>query len=385
MLALDASISWLGVLMGQRYRLAQGPDTRSNIYILGVAESGAGKDWQRKCIKRLAHELGILDYVSEEARSDAGIQAQVWRCNATLYLIDEVGAYLEAVLNSRGSNPFFARVMDKFTTLWSSADSVVPQGDKAEAKNPDVAQMDIVQPCVGIFGTKVPGRLWRALGSGNFEDGSIPRFLLFDVGDHLPNRNREAGDLVSGIDTILADCWAILAMGEEPTEVAVATARELVRQPIVPGERGGFEARPKMTPQPCTVGFDPEARKLDDGAADFEDALLRQHKGKPTAAVVARYYEQVQRLSLIAAVAADPSEPVVRVEHVRWAEAVVRWSVGRMLEAVGQNVADTREEADHKKVLDIVRKLSQAQPPEADGWVPLWPAPIGWSGVNVSA
>jgi hypothetical protein len=79
MLALGAAICWYGTLMGQHYRLVDGPDTRSAIYVLAVAESGAGKDHPRKCAKEVVMAMDLGDCLGEEIRSDAGIHNSVYR------------------------------------------------------------------------------------------------------------------------------------------------------------------------------------------------------------------------------------------------------------------------------------------------------------------
>jgi hypothetical protein len=63
--------------------------------------------------------------------------------------------------------------MDKLTTFWSSADSIVKGPDRAEHRDPNAIREDINQPCVSVYGSTVPLRLWGALGRGNFSDGSI--------------------------------------------------------------------------------------------------------------------------------------------------------------------------------------------------------------------
>ena len=55
-LAVAASVSFLGSLIGCKYQTETG--IRSNVYVVGIAESGAGKDHARKIIKKLAHQAG---------------------------------------------------------------------------------------------------------------------------------------------------------------------------------------------------------------------------------------------------------------------------------------------------------------------------------------
>jgi hypothetical protein len=369
MLSLGAALVWYGTLLGQRYRLADGPDTRSAIYILAVAESGAGKDHPRKCVKEVAMAMGFGDYLGEEVRSDAGIHSAVYRQNCIVYLIDEIGAFVEAVLRSRDSNVFFARIMDKLTTFWSSADSIVKGPHRAEHRDPTAVREDINQPCVGVYGSTVPQRLWSVLSSGNFTDGSIPRFLLFDAGGFIPIRNKNAGNRQNGLAEIVGDAWAVATGGDrEPPLLRQAIETSRVQQPL---------SVDKLSPPPrkadptlVDVHFDPAALAYDDAIGDFGELLKKQHIGKPSAAVVARYYEHVRRVTLVAAVADNPEEPVVKLAHVRWAEELVRWSVARMVSALADNVAENEHERAMNRVVAAVRALVQAEPRRfKDGWV----------------
>ena len=62
LLSLGASIALVGALMGHRYKLLEGPDTRSNIMILALAASGSGKDHPRRCVLSALHEAGLGQY-----------------------------------------------------------------------------------------------------------------------------------------------------------------------------------------------------------------------------------------------------------------------------------------------------------------------------------
>jgi hypothetical protein len=49
-LALGAAICLVGAVAGRRYRTPT--DLRSNLYAIGIADSGGGKDHARRCAKR---------------------------------------------------------------------------------------------------------------------------------------------------------------------------------------------------------------------------------------------------------------------------------------------------------------------------------------------
>jgi hypothetical protein len=56
-LALGASLCAIGALMGRKYRTES--NTRSNLYVVGIAESGAGKNHSRVVINELFRKAGL--------------------------------------------------------------------------------------------------------------------------------------------------------------------------------------------------------------------------------------------------------------------------------------------------------------------------------------
>jgi hypothetical protein len=80
-LSLGACLCLFGTLAGQRYRLVNGQDTRSNVYVFAVAESSAGKDHPRKCVKDVLTRMRLTSYFGEELRSDAALHNATWRVN----------------------------------------------------------------------------------------------------------------------------------------------------------------------------------------------------------------------------------------------------------------------------------------------------------------
>ena len=376
MLTLGAGLCLFGTLMGQRYRLVGGgPDTRSNLYVFAVAESAAGKDHPRKCAKAVLTKMRLYDYFGEELRSDAALHNATWRTNVCVYLIDEIGSFVEAVLNSRGASPFYTQIMSKLTTFWSSADQLVKEPVKADVRDEDHEYKNIDQPCVSVYGSTVPHRLWEAIGSGNFSDGSIPRFLLFNAGNIIPRRNKDALDRRAGLEAIAADAWEIMTRGNRsPTLEDMKRAADETRLPPLEeveevdddGKKSTKSVRPeKPEPNLTDVGFEADALAYQDTVADLKDKLAQEHAGRPTGAVVGRLWEQVRRVALIAAVADNPQSPVVKLAHVQWADKVVRWSIAHMLHAVDKHVADTPLEAKSKKVLNIIRDEAAKA---SDGW-----------------
>ena len=156
----------------------------------------------------------------------------------------------------------------------------------------------------------------------------------------------------------------------KPNELSIAVAKVLPTMPEpVEGDFGKWEQPDKDEPNPLPVHFEPDALEYRDCVGFTQDTLLRQHLGNAAAgAILARLAEHVNRVVLIAAVADNPAQPVVKMQHIVWAERLVRWCIGNMLAAAEKHVADSEHEAEHKRVLEAVQRLGQG---ERDGWVPM--------------
>lgn len=356
-LALGASICALGALMGQKYRLEH-PDTRSGVYIIAVADSGGGKDHPRAMVKKAFRAAGLGDFMAEEPASGAGLLAGLYRHNCRVYLIDEFGQFVQAVMNPRSTSSHRRDIMTRLTTLWSSTTGVMLGVERAELRHDDGRREDIDQPCACVYGSTVPAPFWAAFQSGNVADGSLARFLLFESEDSYPDRNEVLEDPDDRLEEIAACLRRIVVgpKGDPDDPVSLASAIGAVRQPFVDVPGGRRQPGVKPSPRPETVPLDEAAAEEDRAVADEDLVLKRAHAGKATSSIVARFHEHVRRLALIAAVSDDAAEPVVRAKHVAWAAATVRHCMARMLDGVERFVADTEHEARLKRVLDVIRR-----------------------------
>lgn len=350
-LALGAALTFLGSLAGQRWKLDR-PDTRSNIYVVALAGSGSGKEHPRSMIKMLCAEAGLKDFISEDVASSSGMFAQLYRHNCRVYLIDELGHFISGVFGKNTAH-YRADIMTKLTTLWSSAHTYLQGQERSELREESGKRQDIDQPCVCVYGSTVPERFWEAIASGAISDGSMARWLVMPVAEDYPERNRAPADPRAGMPSV--PVLRFLTGVAEPDTFAVAAALAAVQQPPgTRGPKGELIPAKKATPQPQVVPSTDDADAYNDRLADDGHALKREHAGKPTAAVAARWHEHIRRVALVAAVADNPVFPVLTVAHLMWARELVDWCVCRMLAGVREYVADSPFEAATKRVLRAI-------------------------------
>jgi hypothetical protein len=333
-LALGAALCLVGTLAGRRY--CTPTDLRSNLYAVGIADSGGGKDHARRCTKRVLLAAHLERYLGgEDLASSAGLLSSLQLHPARLFQLDEFGQFLKLVLAPRA--PFHkAAIWSELTKLYTSAAEPYIGTEYADQKaRPRVT---IEQPCACLWGVTVPGPFWTALEGGALADGSLARFLVFLTEDDYPERNETPAAL------------------EPPTELI--TALQSIAAGAVDHDYGGnlaaiMEANAAI--RPYTVPLTPGAEAAMAVVRREATQKLRAHRGTPATALFGRQAENTAKLALLAAVSRNPARPVTEAHDVLWAARLVEHCIATMLREADRRVADTPAESRVKKVLEVIR------------------------------
>jgi hypothetical protein len=337
-LSLGAAICLVGTIAGRRYRTPT--DLRSNIYAIGIADSGGGKDHARRCVKRAIYAAGLDRYLGgEDLASSAGLLTSLQRHPARLFQVDEFGQFLKQVLAPRAP-AHKASIWSELTKLYTSAAEPYIGTEYADQKTRP--RVTIEQPCACIWGVTVPGPFWQALEGGALADGSMARFLIFLTDEDYPDRNETPAPM-------------------DPPPDLVAALQAIARG--VPGHsHGGNIADAMESSAPIhayTVPLSPDAERAMQAVRHKALDLLRAHRGTYATALFGRYAEHVAKLAMIAAVSRDPAQPVTQASDVAWAAALVEHCIDTLRQDAERFVADTPAHARLKKVLEIIRKAGR--------------------------
>ncbi|WP_223425433.1 PriCT-2 domain-containing protein [Tateyamaria pelophila] len=333
-LAVGASLTALGTLMGRKVRTDS--DLRSNLYVIGLAESGGGKDHARKAIKEMFAQAGFASHLGgERIASGAGLISALTRQPASLFQIDEFGKFMANVVDKHRAPKHLSEIWDLFTELATSAATTFMGAEYADQK--ERPRQDIIQPCACVHGVTAPGPFWESLSTGSLQDGSLARFLVFRSEDDIPDRNRTPRSLRDVPQPLLDALKAIAAAGGS--------------------NRGNLAQTGSATivPAPLLVKMDPSALAVFDDLDLEMTTRQRAAIGTEQGAVLARVWENTAKVALIKAVSADPSAPIIREPDALWARELVAHCIGTLLLQSERHLADTRTEKHHKKVLEIIR------------------------------
>lgn len=335
-LALGAALALVGTLAGRRYRNER--DVRTNIYVVGIADSGGGKENARTRVKQLLFAAGLDRYMGgDEVASGKALLSALAVHPARLFQIDEFGQELHGMLSSKA--PAHRReIWTSMTKLYTSSSTVFLGTEYADQK--ERPRIDLHQPHACVHGTTVPGPFWSALQSGSLSDGSLARFLIFLSPNNYPDAQGRVGITLDPPASLVEACQAI-ALGPHGHNF------------------GDFDTPHGMNAQSQINAYvvpyhDAATRLARELEADQTDAL-RQAQGTAKTAALARVLETAHRVALIRAISRDPQSPVVMEADLWWAFQLVRYCYEASREEIELNVADNQHEADHKKALRIIR------------------------------
>ena len=320
-LALAAAICLQAVLAARKVRDERG--NRTNVYCVGVAPSGAGKDNARKVNKNILFAADLVEHEgNEDLASDAGLVTAVETEPAVLFQIDEFGRFLRTIGDPKKA-PHLFNVLTALMKLYSSADTVFRGKAYADKKRNKVVD----QPCVSVYGTTVPEHFFESLTADSLSDGFIARLLVFESAE-TPARQRAKALSVPEPLKQAAEWWG-------------------AQQP------GGNLF--KEHPRPIVVETTPQAGEVFDALASTVDAEL----GKPDEtgrSLWARAEEKACRLALIYACSANAEKPVIDANAASWACDLSTYLTRRMLYIAHEWVADGVFDARQKRVVRVVRK-----------------------------
>lgn len=334
-LALAAGICALGAVAGRRYRTAT--NLRTNIYAIGVADSGGGKDHARKCLKRVLVEAELTQYLGgEDIASGTAMLTALQRHPAMLFQIDEFGDWLRQVLSERAPT-HKAQIAQRLKTLYSAAGDWVSGTEYADQKaSTGKPREDIFEPHACFYGTTTPGQLWGALsGSGAMEDGLLARFLVFVSPVSYPDPR----------DAIPID----------PPEPLVRAFQAVAHGAGGEGNLSGLMA-PGIRPSPFTVPMTHEAEVAAKALRDEQVKQARKGEGTGANSILARWTENSIKLALIRAVSRNPGNPIINETDIAWGRAVAEHAMRTIMREIDANAAESPFEKLTKKIMKLARR-----------------------------
>lgn len=339
-LALGASLCAVGALMGRKYRTAS--NIRSNLYVVGIAESGAGKNHSRVVINELFCKANLRQYLGgNKIASGSGLLTALMRQPASLFQLDEFGMFLSAATDRKRSPRYICEVLDLMTELYTTSGTTYFGVEYANNKDNN-AHRQLQQPCACVYGTTTPLHFWQALQAANVADGSLARFLILESEEDFPDSN---------------DVFGVI----QPPQGLI--------DKLILIHRGGGKLSGNLTEIGSVDEVLVEPRVVvmtEDAQAVFQvldkDLLqdLRRARGSGRSSILARIEESATKLALIRAVSRDPVNPQIEEEDARWGVMLARHCADLTIREVAARVSENPTESNHKRVLKILQEAGTA-------------------------
>lgn len=341
-LATAAALACMATVCGRRYAHEDG--MRAALYMIGVAESGYGKEAGRQSAIKLLARAGLEQRVGTgDFASETGLVVQLRDCPVRMFPLDEFGRML-AGFTSKNAGSHERQIVSTLMKLWGNAGRDTFLG-KAYAEKPAIR---IEEPHAVLYATTTAEQFWRAVQGSDVVDGVMSRLLIIPVdGARGQWRETSPGD-------------------SEPPKALIDTVKMLAKGPPM-GDLANIDSSESQGTHAVVV-MSPEAQDASTRVRETADALAL--KDPTQLALWRRAHEQTLRLALVAAVSSWPAHidacrlaslepskaPTIQEMDILWAWSIVRWSTRRMCSAVRDLVADSDEERTTLAIIKAARR-----------------------------
>ena len=324
-LALANALALCGAIMGRK--IEGETRLRTNIYCLGLCETGGGKDRSLQVAKKLLMLAGMRGLLPCEDLASATALVNSLKNNPTaLIQIDEIGRFLQSTKDI-AANPHLYEVNTVLLKLFSSANTLYFGKRYADSKR----ETSINQPHVCLYGTSVKQSVLNSLTSENLTDGFVSRLLVFEATDNNPERKRDA-------------------VFDDPAE-------SLIKQIQWWGEYQPGGNLSDLNPQPRMLVDGPGVAELFWDAEDYY--RHQQDLGEPGGALWTRATEHARKLALIWQCSADHEACELTREACEWALELVLHLTHKMIYWAMDCISDSKIGSDKNR---IVRRLKERGP-----------------------
>lgn len=328
-----ASISFLSALYGRRYVGPTGAGL--NVYMIGVAKSGHGKDHPRKAIIALAHECGMAKLIGpNKVTGDTAIEKVVRRRPCFVMPWDEIGIILQGV-TGKNASPWSRSTRDAMLELYSLSTGIWTGKEHADSKT-DSSGDPIYCPTVSILGMSTPTEFYAGLTETNLKDGMVGRMTVI-VSEERPKR-QDVSPLLTVPQNLKEAIKAAGLVAPGGSKLAQQSWHSYAQKPILHAAEWGDGAKKRWT--------DIETWQLD--LTDDQP----EHVG-----VVGRTAEQTIKIATIKAISRDPVKPIVTLGDVEWGYSVVQHSLDAIEEGVRKYMYGSDFEALHKRCLEVIENF----------------------------
>lgn len=325
--AIVAALGMLAGICGKAWTI---PQSGLNLYIILVARSAIGKESMHLGISSLMkaamqHNVKVGNYIdfNEYVSGPALVKA----CAVTPCFVNvngEWGRKLQRLAGDDRDGPL-QTLRTQMTNLYQkSGPSSIAGGMSYSAKDNNVSSVDGVS--YSMIGETTPGTFYKALTDSMMEDGFLSRFLIIDYDGARPDENEYRIDKP---DEELAQYIAYLAGQAE----------------VITGSLDGHHQ----------VGRTDDAGELMKQFNKRCDTEINATDDESRRQMWNRAALKSMRIAALLAVADNYMNPVITVEHVAWAQDVVKRDVAMMRKRLDNGDVGENDASRERKIVTVMK------------------------------
>lgn len=326
-LALMSTLVSLGAIFGRRYALDV-MNTRTNIAVIALAESGDGKDTAPKRLTKLMHTAKLDRFKGDDGiRSSSGLMTMLQDKPSAFLFLDEIGEFLKT---SKGKNAqqYRADVVRTIMEMFTKSDTIYYPPRYADSKK---EIEPLFNPSLSIYGVSTYDQFVEGMKRESIQTGELNRYIVVP-GRKNPKPHYDIEDPSVPLD--LADDWRRLIPKGDSTSLAELN----MNQEITPIKVN-------------TAAVRQELRDLQ----TFQYDMKSSFEGENLHTAWARVTEQTIKIAMILAISHDPINPAIAKEDLARAQQITEGSVRRIIELSYNYMYETQYEKDKRDVLMYIR------------------------------
>lgn len=337
-LAVANAIALVGALLGKKVRTPN--NSRTNFYTLGVGESCCGKDHSRIQVKQLVSYAGAGEIMAgEEVTSGQAIMRVASADTGKLLQLDEIGHFFSNVTSGVAAT-HEKSVIPTLTKIFTSAGTTVFGKEFANADSDP--RIDLVEPCLCLYGTATPHQLFSSFNASQVQDGFLGRLLIFVSQDPAPD-------------------WRDVEDRVPPKGLCEQVARWAQFKPEAPEGTGNIAA---ATYGAQIVPYTDEAKAIlttfRDKTNDLRKEMIDTEGGNSLHALWGRAAEQAEKLALIASM--DEPTDTLRITGgaMRWATELVSALVSGLVDLAEVEVSENGHDRIVNQIIALIKGAGAA-------------------------
>lgn len=331
--AILSALSMVAVMFG---RQVVGPTGAGvNLYLVGVAGPGFGKEHAHKTLHTIALDAGMQDLIGPgEVTSGSAIEKVARKRPVFVMPWDEMGVVLQSVTGMGSSawaktiRKVLLEVFSKSTSVWSGKEHADPMRDSSAEP--------IFAPTISVLGMSTPSTFYKGLTEETLTDGFVARLVVVEAKER-PARQDAPPLMVTPVSLVkqLKDARAALPVPD--------TAKA--------NWRNSF-----MRPHLYTVPWaDEQAEMRWMSIEDWQYEQIEEHGAHE--GLIGRTAEHVVKIATVRALSNNPRNPRVTVDDIDWAYAVVQRSIDSLDSGAREHMAGSQFEELCKAIMRELRRV----------------------------